>query len=98
MKQTAEPAIRRGETFDLEYANPRSEHFDPDRHFVFMRKFNNSVYLCAANVSKDGVRIKVDIPRHAFEYFGIPETESLNSSEPVDVRIASDAGTLLKLQ
>ena len=98
MKKTSEPAIRRGETFDLEYANPRSEHFNPDRHFVFLRKFNNSIYLCAANFSNDRVQIKVNIPKHAFEYFGIPETEDLNSSTPVDVRIASDAGTLLKLQ
>ena len=98
MKKASEPAIRRGETFDLEYANPRSEHFNPDRHFVFLRKFNNSIYLCAANFSNDRVQIKVNIPKHAFEYFGIPETEDLNSSTPVDVRIASDAGTLLKLQ
>ena len=98
MKKTSEPAIRRGETFDLEYANPKSEYFDPDRHFVFMRKFNNSVYLCAANFSNDRVNIKVNIPKHAFEYFGIAETADLNSSTPVDVKIASDAGTLLKLQ
>ncbi|HIZ87656.1 MAG TPA: alpha-amylase [Candidatus Coprenecus pullistercoris] len=98
MKKTAEPAIRKGETFDLEYANPKSEYFNPDRHFVFMRKSGKNVYLCAANFSSDRVQIKVNIPKHAFDYFGIPETEELNSHTPVDVRIASDAGTLLKLQ
>ena len=98
MKKTSEPAVRRGETFDLEYVNPRSENFNPDRHFVFLRKYNSSVYLCAANFSNERVQIKVNIPKHAFEYFGIQETEALNSHTPVDVRIASDAGTLLKLQ
>lgn len=98
MKKAMEPALRKGDTFDLEYANPRSEHFNPDRHFVFLRKYGKSLYLCAANFSSDRVMIKVNIPAHAFEYFGIPETEELNSRTPVDVRIASDAGTLLKLQ
>ncbi|HIZ86034.1 MAG TPA: alpha-amylase [Candidatus Coprenecus stercoravium] len=97
MKKATEPAIRKGDTYDLEYANPKSEYFDPDKHFVFMRKSGSSVYLCAANFSSDRVQIKVNIPRHAFEYFGIEETDALNSNTPVDVRIASDAGTLLKL-
>ena len=98
MKKAAEPVIRKGETYDLEYANPRSEHFNPDTNFVFLRKFNQRLYLCAANFSNDRVQIKVNIPREAFEYFGIAETEDLNSNTPVDVRIASDAGTLLMLQ
>ena len=97
-KAATEPAMSKGDTFDLEYANPRSEHFNPDRHFVFLRKYRKSIYLCAANFSNERVRIKVNIPAHAFEYFGIEETEYLNSKTPVDVRIASDAGTLLKLQ
>jgi glycosidase len=97
MKKTAEPAIYKGDTFDLEYANPASGYFNPDRHFVFMRKSGGRLYLCAANFSNERVQIKVHIPKHAFEYFGIQETDVLNSSTPVDVRIASDAGTLLRL-
>lgn len=97
-KAMTEPAMRKGDTFDLEYANPRSEHFNPDRHFVFLRRYRKSLYLCAANFSSERVCIHVNIPAHAFEYFGIAETEELNSRTPVEVRIASDAGTLLKLQ
>ena len=97
-KANTEPALRKGDTFDLQYANPRSESFDPDRHFVFMRKYRKSLYLCAANFSNERVCIKVNIPEHAFEYFGIEENEYLNPHTPIEVRIASDAGTLLKLQ
>lgn len=97
-KAMTEPALRKGDTFDLQYANPRSESFDPDRHFVFMRKYRKSLYLCAANFSNERVCIKVNIPEHAFEYFGIKENEYLNPHTPIEVRIASDAGTLLKLQ
>ena len=63
-----------------------------------MRRSGSRLYLCAANFSNERVQIKVNIPKHAFDYFGIAETDELNSRTPVDVRIASDAGTLLRLK
>lgn len=98
LSKTTEPAIRRGDTFDLEYANPGSEYFNPDRHFVFLRRYGRKIFLCAANFSDEKAVIKVNIPGHAFEYFGIDETEYLNSTTPVEVAIAPNAGTLLRLQ
>lgn len=93
-----DPVLRCGKTFDLEYANPRSEYFDPDSHFAFLRSHGGTAYLCAANFSDKPAEIAVHIPGHAFEYLGISEDGSLNSSSPVRVRIERNSGTLLKIK
>ncbi len=94
----SESVIRKGQTYDLQYANPYSEHFDPQRQFVFLRKHGKKTFLMAANFTDENVNIKVRIPEHAFEYLGIRSCAEVNAETLVDVHIAPNAGTILRIE
>lgn len=90
--------LRVGETFDLQYVNPRSENYNPDRHFAFLRHYNEKTYLCAANFTDENVCLKINIPAEAFEYCSMEQTPELNSSRPVSIEIAQNSGSLLRIK
>ena len=67
-----EKAFYDGETFDLMYVNQHiAEH-----QFAFLRKADREMFLVVANFSDDDKTVDVMIPKHAFEYMNIPETEA----------------------
>ncbi len=70
-----EKALREGDTFDLMYVNPGSDHFDPHRHFAFLRKKDNEAMLVVLNFSQEACELGVCIPGHAFDYMNLPEKE-----------------------
>ena len=70
-----ERAIREGDTFDLMYVNPQSEHFDPRCHFAFLRKKGGEAMLVVLNFSAEARELGVCIPGHAFDYMHLPEEE-----------------------
>jgi len=65
-----EPAIFKGNFFDLGYVNMKSEVYNSDYHYSFLRCFNNEIIIIAVNFSELDSNIQINIPRHAFEYFG----------------------------
>lgn len=93
-----DPVLRKGETFDLQYANPRGEHYNPDFHFSFLRHYGKKTYLCVANFTDEPAVLSINIPKHAFDYLGIEESSDLNSSVPVTVEVAPNAGSLLRIR
>ncbi len=70
-----EMAIREGDTFDLMYVNPGSDHFDPRSHFAFLRKKGGEAMLVVLNFSGEAHELGVCIPGHAFDYMHLPEEE-----------------------
>ena len=70
-----EPAIREGDTFDLMYVNPGSDHFDPRSQFAFLRKRGGEAMLIVLNFAGDARELGVCIPGHAFDYMHLPEEE-----------------------
>lgn len=68
-----EKAAREGLSFDLMYANPASQGFDPNRHYAFMRKSGNGLLLVVANFGDTAADINVRIPAHAFDYMELAE-------------------------
>ena len=70
-----EKAIREGDTFDLMYVNPSSDHFDPRSHFAFLRKKEEEVLLVVLNFSEEEREIGICIPGHAFDFLHLPEEE-----------------------
>ena len=80
-------AVRIGTTYDLCYCNAASEGFDIDRHFAFLRDSEDETILFAINFSPVEARMKLFIPEHAFEWLEMPQTESLNTSVPVEVTV-----------
>ena len=70
-----EKAIREGDTFDLMYVNPGTDHFDPRVNFAFLRKKDNEVLLVVLNFSQESRGLGVCIPAHAFDYMHLNEGE-----------------------
>ena len=70
-----EKAIREGDTFDLMYVNPGSDHFDPRTNFAFLRKKDDEALLVVLNFSADARELGVCIPGHAFDFLHLPEEE-----------------------
>lgn len=68
-----EKAIREGDTFDLMYVNPWSDHFDPRANFAFLRKKDSEVLLIVLNFSQEAREVGVCIPGHAFDYMHLSE-------------------------
>lgn len=64
-----------GEFYDLMYVNPRSECFNPDRQYVFLRKKENELLLVAVNFDDKDVDIRVNIADHAFDWLQIPQQD-----------------------
>lgn len=93
----SDDALRKGTTYDLCYCNMGSEGFDKNRHFVFLRDFEEHTLLVAANFSNQEARMKISIPAHAFEWMGIPVTEDFYPGKQIEVSVAPFDGTILQL-
>ena len=74
---STEKCVSDGAFYDLMYVNPRSEWFDSDRLFAFLRKFDNDLLLVVVNFSGDVKEAEVSIPEHAFSFLGLPEKRAL---------------------
>ncbi len=74
-----EEALRDGEFYDLMYANPRTEHFNPARHYAFLRRSAHELILVVVNFSDEDNTIEVNIPAHVFEYFGLKEQDKIKA-------------------
>ena len=94
---STDEAITKGTTYDLCYCNASSDGFNKDRHYIFLRDYEEHTLLIAANFSNSEANIKVSIPQHAFEWMEIPQTEVLNTSTVIDVRIPPMDGVTLQL-
>lgn len=90
-------AVKQGTTYDLCYCNFGSDGFDKNRHFVFLRDYDDHTLLVAANFSNTDTTMKISIPEHAFEWMGIPVTEDLNPERTIEVRVPAFDGAVLQL-
>lgn len=90
-------AISKGTTYDLCYCNASSDGFNRDKHYIFLRDYQEHTLLVAVNFSNCEANIKVCIPQHAFEWMEIPQTESLNTSSVIDVKVPPMDGVILQL-
>ena len=92
-----DPAITKGTTYDLCYCNASADGFNKDRHFVFLRDFEEHTLLVAVNFSNSTSTIKLSIPEHAFEWMEIPQTASLNTGTVINVTVPPMDGAILQL-
>ena len=94
---SSEAAIGLGTTYDLCYCNASSDGFDKNRHFAFLRDFEDDTFLIASNFSNNDARLKLVIPEHAFDWMGIPATSELYPGKTIEVLIPPMDGVILKL-
>ncbi len=107
-----EAAIREGDFFDLMYANAPSQHFNPHRHYTYLRHAGNEVILFVANFDDCDADIEVSIPQHAFELYSMKPAEHIAATElltgqavtvdftpdkPVKVNVPANSGIALKM-
>lgn len=90
-------AIRKGSTYDLCYCNSSSDGFDRNRHYIFLRDHEEHTLLIAANFSDKEAKMKITIPDHAFEWMGIPITETLHPGSIIEVTVAPMDGVIIQL-
>lgn len=93
----SDEAVKHGTTYDLCYCNSGAEGFDKDRHYIFLRDYEDHTLLIAANFSNKEARMKIRIPEHAFEWMGIPVTDSLNPGTVIEVSVAPADGAIIQL-
>lgn len=90
-------AILKGSTYDLCYCNYSSEGFDKNRHYAFLRDYNDHTLLVAANFSDHDADMQLIIPPHAFEWMEMPRTENFNPDTPVQVKVPAHDAVLITL-
>ncbi len=90
-------AIGKGTTYDLCYCNMNSEGFDINRHFAFLRDFEDHTVLVAANFSDKETVMKLMIPQHAFEWMGLPVSEAFRPGSVVEVAVQPHDAKLISL-
>ena len=84
---SVDKAIKFGTTYDLCYCNAGSEGFDKNRHYIFLRDYEEHTVLVAANFSDKEARMKISIPEHAFEWMEIPVTEKMHPGKVIEVTV-----------
>jgi len=90
-------AIGKGSTYDLCYCNMSSDGFDRDRHFAFLRDYEEHTLLIVSNFTDSEARMKLTIPEHAFEWMGIPVTEKLMPGKTIEVTVPAMDGVVIQL-
>lgn len=74
-----EKAISQGQFFDLMYVNFGKSDFNVHKNYAFFRKQENELLLIVVNFDKQGSRISINIPSHAFDFLQIPQNESYSA-------------------
>ena len=92
-----DPAVVSGSTYDLCYCNYGADGFDKDRHFVWLRDHEEETLLIAANFSGKDACMKIKIPEHAFEWLGMPVSDSLNPDMTLEVHVPAMDGVIMRL-
>ena len=94
---SSDEAICKGTTYDLCYCNMSSDGFDKNRHFAFLRDFEDHTLLVAANFSDRPSCMEITIPQHAFDWMEIPVTEVLHPGKTIKIEIAPMDGKVITL-
>lgn len=90
-------AVCKGTVYDLCYCNSSSDGFNQDRHFAFLRDYEDETLLIVCNFSKVDADMKISIPEHAFNWMKMPETGELNHNSPISVHVNAMDGAIVKL-
>lgn len=109
----SEAALHSGDFYDLQYANPHSEHYDTNRTYSYLRGKEKEVLLIVANFDNKEKECHVHIPGEAFAFFGASgyditsnavellsgcETElPADSRQPITTTVPANNAIILKL-
>ncbi|MDD3272706.1 MAG: alpha-amylase family glycosyl hydrolase [Bacteroidales bacterium] len=107
-----EPAIRYGETYDLQYANIGFNNYDSSSIFSFARFDSEVIILVIVNFSDRQNDVSLNIPEHLFSHWNISDNSLCNSIDlsndikgkhllsskiPLNFRLRENSFLILKL-
>ena len=106
-------ALKEGEFYDLQYANPYSDTYDSNHIYTFLRGSKKELVLVVTNFSDTERNCEITIPEEAYAYFGIPSSNKtttatellggekmeilLNSAQKISVKVAANNGLIIKI-
>ena len=93
----SDEALGKGVTYDLCYCNASSDGFDKNRHYAFLRDYEDHTVLVAANFSNREAVMKLTIPEHAFEWLGIPVSEKFYPGKIIEITVPPMGGIVENL-
>lgn len=73
-----EVALSHGLFYDLMSANYDNDEFDSTKQFAFLRGTKDDVVLVVVNFDNSPVDITIDIPLHAYEFFGLSSKNEIS--------------------
>ena len=94
---STDSAIINGTTYDLCYCNYGSDGFNKDKHFAFLRDYEEHIVLIAVNFSDNDAKMKLTIPEHAFEWMEIKTSETLYPGCIYEVNVPAKEYTMITL-
>lgn len=71
-------SVTSGMTYDLCYCQDSSQGFNPDKHFIFLRRSRNKTILFCCNFSDSRAEMSVRIPHHAIHFLGLDPAKTGN--------------------
>ena len=108
----SDEALRCGQFYGLQYANPQGEQYDSHHIFSYLRGTENELLLIATNFSDNAKECGITIPEEAFAYFGINHNNTaqnavelltgeklqlpLNPCDKIEVTIPANSGVIIK--
>ena len=94
---STDAAVSMGATYDLCYCNLSSDGFNQDRHFAFLRDYEDETLLFVCNFSTVASDMAIMIPEHAFDWLHMPQTQQLNHNTPIKVHVEPCSTTWIRL-
>ena len=108
----SDEALRSGQFYGLQYANPQSEQYDSHHIYSYLRGTENELLLIATNFSDSEKRCGITIPEEAFAYYGITHNNSIHESvelltdeqlqlplnpyDKIEVTVPANSGVIIK--
>ena len=107
----SEKAISQGAFYDLMYVNYENPTLNPHNQYVFLRNYQDETLIIAVNFRENSCDLKINIPRHAFNFLNIPEgkydaiellseeksTKLLSSEEPFEAFVSPFNAAIWKI-
>ena len=90
-------AIQKGTTYDLCYCNFCSDGFNKDKHFAFLRDYEEHTLMIVCNFSDKESKINIQIPEHAFEWMEIASSSQLNTETLFTVKVPSMGAEIIQI-
>ena len=110
----SDDALRSGQFYGLQYANPHSDTYNSNHIFSYLRGTEDELLLIATNFSDSDKECGITVPEEAFAYFGITYNDyckeatellsgekmklPLNPYDKITINIPANSGVILKFK